>query len=167
MSSTESVPIRELWIYPVKSCRGISVQTADLTPTGFKFDRTWCFVDLEGQIISKCEAISARKMPVLFRISVEFEGEDHSSKKYLVLRAEGFEPVLRVPVDAAEYMDNTDIVVECVSVLHTLLSEHFSVSLRAKLELVTDFDDCGLKDSVKDGKAKTNLETPYEHLRVI
>eukprot|EP00912_Choanoflagellata_sp_UC4_P001639 UC4_evm5s1044 len=113
MSSTESVPIRELWIYPVKSCRGISVQTADLTPTGFKFDRTWCFVDLEGQIISKCEAISARKMPVLFRISVEFEGEDNSSKKYLVLRAEGFEPVLRVPVDAAEYMDNTDIVVEC------------------------------------------------------
>ena len=35
------VEIKELWIYPVKSCAGISVQTVDLGVSGFTWDRVW------------------------------------------------------------------------------------------------------------------------------
>lgn len=34
-----------LYIYPVKSCRGISVESARLKLTGLEFDRNWMFVD--------------------------------------------------------------------------------------------------------------------------
>ena len=35
------VVIEELWIYPIKSCAGISVQKAELGESGFKWDREW------------------------------------------------------------------------------------------------------------------------------
>ena len=37
-------------------------QSAKLTPTGFEYDRTWCFVDLDGTAVSQYEAISMRKV---------------------------------------------------------------------------------------------------------
>jgi uncharacterized protein YcbX len=39
--------ISELRIYPIKSCRGISVKKSFLTKTGLELDRRWMFVDAE------------------------------------------------------------------------------------------------------------------------
>jgi uncharacterized protein YcbX len=33
--------INELWVFPVKSCRGFQVHEAELTKTGIKYDREW------------------------------------------------------------------------------------------------------------------------------
>ncbi|EKD17694.1 uncharacterized protein L3040_003576 [Drepanopeziza brunnea f. sp. 'multigermtubi'] len=39
--------VSELRIYPIKSCRGISVKKAYVTPQGLDMDRRWMFVDAE------------------------------------------------------------------------------------------------------------------------
>ena len=45
--------IGQLWIYPVKSCAGVPVHTAQLTATGLAHDREWMVVDLAGQFLTQ------------------------------------------------------------------------------------------------------------------
>jgi uncharacterized protein YcbX len=40
--------ITDLWIYPIKSCRGISLKKALVTKQGLELDRRWMFVDAEN-----------------------------------------------------------------------------------------------------------------------
>ena len=40
--------IVDLWIYPIKSCRGISLKKALVTKQGLELDRRWMFVDAES-----------------------------------------------------------------------------------------------------------------------
>lgn len=47
--------IQALNFYPVKSCRGISVQAAKVTPTGFEHDREWLIVDANNRFITQRE----------------------------------------------------------------------------------------------------------------
>ena len=47
--------IDALWVFPVKSCAGISLQQAVLTPTGLAFDRAWMVVDAEGDMLTQRE----------------------------------------------------------------------------------------------------------------
>jgi uncharacterized protein len=47
--------IAELWIYPIKSCGGIRVPQALLTPTGLAHDREWMVVDLDGAFLTQRE----------------------------------------------------------------------------------------------------------------
>ena len=37
--------IGQLWIFPIKSCAGIAVQSARLLPTGLEHDRAFMLVD--------------------------------------------------------------------------------------------------------------------------
>ena len=39
--------ITDLRIYPIKSCRGISIKKSFLTKRGLDLDRRWMFVDAE------------------------------------------------------------------------------------------------------------------------
>lgn len=41
-----------LYVYPVKSCRGISVKSMRLRQTGLEFDRNWMFVDAANQFLT-------------------------------------------------------------------------------------------------------------------
>lgn len=45
--------ITGLHIYPVKSCRGISLATAELTARGLAHDREWMVVDADGQFLTQ------------------------------------------------------------------------------------------------------------------
>ena len=47
--------IAALWVFPIKSCAGISVQQAALTPTGLAHDRAWMVVDSEGEMVTQRE----------------------------------------------------------------------------------------------------------------
>ena len=42
-----------LFVYPVKSCRGIALTEARLTATGLAHDREWMVVDPEGRFITQ------------------------------------------------------------------------------------------------------------------
>ena len=60
-----AITVAEICIYPLKSCRGISLTQAQVTPKGFEWDREFMFVDENGQFLSQ------RKYPELARIKVE------------------------------------------------------------------------------------------------
>ncbi|GAA6141497.1 MOSC N-terminal beta barrel domain-containing protein [Hydrogenophaga sp. 5NK40-0174] len=44
-----------LWIYPVKSCAGVSMEAALLTLTGLAHDREWMVVDAQGRFVTQRE----------------------------------------------------------------------------------------------------------------
>jgi len=51
-----SATISQLFIHPVKGCRGISVQSATLTKTGLEYDREWAVVRAsDGKFVSMRE----------------------------------------------------------------------------------------------------------------
>ncbi len=47
------VVIEELFVYPVKSARGIRKTSVLIAPTGFELDRNWMVVDAAGKFISQ------------------------------------------------------------------------------------------------------------------
>ena len=50
--------VAELAVYPVKSCRGLSLDEVDVELWGFSGDRRWMFVDEEGVFVSQREKSS-------------------------------------------------------------------------------------------------------------
>lgn len=50
-ASTEPIKITELWVYPVKSCRGIQRDRMVLTVTGFEYDREWAIIRKSDRVI--------------------------------------------------------------------------------------------------------------------
>ncbi|KAH8150277.1 uncharacterized protein LAJ45_05488 [Morchella importuna] len=42
----EDWKVKSLWIYPVKSCRGVEVDEVNVVPTGFEHDRQFMFAEL-------------------------------------------------------------------------------------------------------------------------
>jgi uncharacterized protein YcbX len=81
--------IDQLWIYPVKSCAGISVQQAVLTDTGLDLDRAWMVVDAQGQMLTQ------RAVPRMALVQPELRHAE------LVLRAPGM-LALHLSIDRAE-----------------------------------------------------------------
>jgi uncharacterized protein YcbX len=45
--------VSKLYIYPIKSCKGISVQQAKITKTGFQYDRQYVIIDTNNRFISQ------------------------------------------------------------------------------------------------------------------
>lgn len=45
--------VTDLFVYPVKSCRGVRVDSADLWETGLYLDRLWMLVDAQGRFLSQ------------------------------------------------------------------------------------------------------------------
>ncbi|KAF9620717.1 hypothetical protein IFM89_014017 [Coptis chinensis] len=95
-TSTEAAAtISSIFIYPIKSCRGISVPQASITPTGLRWDRQWLVVNSKGR------AYTQRIEPKLALVQVELPSEafhedwEPTSESYLVLKAPGMD-ILKV-----------------------------------------------------------------------
>ena len=108
MASVGSVVVTELWVYPVKACRGVKVQSAVLTPTGLELDRSFCIVDVDGTNVAKFEAASMRKIPMLCTIGVSVSPDLQS----ITLDAPGMAS-LTIPASAEAYRSEPDLTVEC------------------------------------------------------
>lgn len=61
--------IQDLYLYPIKSLGGISVQEAQVEERGFTHDRRWMLVDEQGDFVSQ------RLYPELALFGVSLEGE--------------------------------------------------------------------------------------------
>lgn len=88
-SADVQATIEQLWVYPVKSCAGISLPEAELTDTGLAYDRAWMVVDAAGEFVSQ------RELPRMALIQPTFKLDQ------LVLRAPGMLP-LHLALDAAD-----------------------------------------------------------------
>jgi uncharacterized protein YcbX len=51
-----SVTVSSLHVYPIKSCRGIDLISAEVHPMGLAWDRRWMLVDAEGVFLSQRRA---------------------------------------------------------------------------------------------------------------
>ncbi|XP_012517650.1 PREDICTED: mitochondrial amidoxime-reducing component 1 isoform X2 [Propithecus coquereli] len=65
--------VAQLWIYPIKSCKGVPVSTAECTAMGLRSghlrDRFWLVINQEGNMVT------ARQEPRLVLISVTCDGD--------------------------------------------------------------------------------------------
>ncbi|KAJ8765899.1 hypothetical protein K2173_020415 [Erythroxylum novogranatense] len=89
--------VSSIFIYPLKSCRGISVPMAPLTPYGFRWDRNWLIVNYKGR------AYTLRVEPKLAFVEVELPHEAFSEvwvptkSSFMVIKAPGMSP-LKIPL---------------------------------------------------------------------
>jgi uncharacterized protein YcbX len=81
---TVTATITGLFIYPVKSLKGIALREAGLTPLGLENDRRWMIVQENGRFVTQ------REFPALARIRTGL------TETGLVLSMEGMQPT-RVP----------------------------------------------------------------------
>ena len=68
--SSAAVSLAQLWVYPVKSCAGISVLASALTETGLEWDRAWMVTDAQGR------AITQRQLPAMALITTRIRLSD-------------------------------------------------------------------------------------------
>ncbi|KAL9251724.1 Mitochondrial amidoxime reducing component 2-like protein [Drosera capensis] len=89
--------VKSIFIYPIKSCRGISLPQARISTTGFRWDRQWLIVNSNGRMYTQ------RVVPKLALVEVELpngafsEEWVSSATSYLVIRAPGMN-ALKVPL---------------------------------------------------------------------
>ena len=77
--------LSEIWVYPVKSCRGIRLASARVVETGLEHDRTWMVVDERGRFVTQ------REHAVMARIETALQDDG------LELRFEHRDPLLLHP----------------------------------------------------------------------
>ncbi|KAJ0404308.1 hypothetical protein P43SY_003221 [Pythium insidiosum] len=88
-SDLESVRVRDMFVYPIKSCRGVRLETATITERGILNDRTWMFTDEAGTFITQRRY---HKMALIDPLL-----DDMENPTSITLRAEGM-PDLVVPI---------------------------------------------------------------------
>ncbi|KAG9259274.1 uncharacterized protein F5Z01DRAFT_33971 [Emericellopsis atlantica] len=68
-SDSSKITLRSLWIYPLKSCRGIELAKSRVLPTGLEFDRLFTFAQLRGDETT-WRFLTQREAPLLTNVSV-------------------------------------------------------------------------------------------------
>lgn len=86
MDGERAIHLSGLYIYPIKSCRGISLGAWDVDGRGLRLDRRWMLVDGDGRFLSQ------RELPRMALIGVRI-GSEH-----LAVDAPGM-PTLDVPFE--------------------------------------------------------------------
>jgi hypothetical protein len=77
--------IKALFIYPVKSCYPVELNRGEVIPTGFKYDRQFCFaqrIPPNDKSKEHWQFITQRQYPKMTRIKTEMWIPDPSSAKY-------------------------------------------------------------------------------------
>jgi uncharacterized protein YcbX len=97
LRNVENASLSGLYVYPIKSCAGISLESAALDPTGLRHDRRWMLVDETGEFMSQ------RAHPRMALISTRLSDE------LLVASAPGM-PDLEIPLR----LENEDLIDVCV-----------------------------------------------------
>ena len=83
------IALSELWIHPVKSLRGLSVEHAEVTPRGLAADRRWMVVDRDGRFLTQ------RQQPKLALIHPQL---DERHNRLLLHDAGRARPDLELPL---------------------------------------------------------------------
>jgi uncharacterized protein YcbX len=87
--------VSQLYVYPVKSCRGMSLATVGIEPPGLRGDRRWMIVDEHGVFVAQ-RAVGALGVGIRAMCLIEPRIGDGA----LTLSAPGM-PALAVPTEGA------------------------------------------------------------------
>lgn len=69
---SSALRVAEIWIYPVKSCHGISLEASELLPTGLRWDRHWMIVRPDGSMLTQ------REKPQMARLLLSLKNDQIS-----------------------------------------------------------------------------------------
>jgi uncharacterized protein YcbX len=97
LSADDGFTLSGLYVYPIKSCGGVALESAAVSATGLRHDRRWMLVDGAGGFLSQ------RRLPRMALISVRFAPER------LIVGAPGM-PDLEVPL----HPETADLVDVCL-----------------------------------------------------
>jgi hypothetical protein len=93
-TSAEWWRLKSLWIYPVKSCRGVELNRGTVVATGMEYDRQFTFAQLKSpfpvnantpdkeKAAHKWEFITQRQFPLLAKVRTEMWVPDQSVETY-------------------------------------------------------------------------------------
>ncbi|MBX7055503.1 MAG: MOSC domain-containing protein [Pyrinomonadaceae bacterium] len=124
--------ISEINIYPVKSLKGISVQSAEVERRGLRLDRRWLIVDADGNFLTQ------REMPQMATVSVGSAGGG------IVVSAAGFPDLSIEPPIVGERVTATVWDSQSEAIAHDLIvNEWFSDVLGQEVRLLYMPDDAG------------------------
>lgn len=118
--------IHSLHVYPIKSCQGIDLDSAELTTTGIRYDRHWMLIDKQGQFLSQ------RQLPAMALVKTEFNTDE-----LLVTDAQGRQ--LEIPLQQPQQNRQTVKIWkdECqASLVSQQASRWFSEALDTDCDLV-------------------------------
>ncbi len=94
-TSAEWWRVKSLWIYPVKSCKGVELNRGNILATGMEYDRQFTFAQLKSpfpvaadtpdkeKAAHKWEFITQRQYPLLARVRTEMWVPDQSVEGYV------------------------------------------------------------------------------------
>lgn len=103
-SRLPDVNVSALWIYPIKSCRGVAVEQFTLDDRGPHNDRRWMLVDVDGRFLSQ------REVPRLALVDVAIDGARVTvaapGRSELSFAAEDF----TVPLDCRVWQDSVELL---------------------------------------------------------
>jgi uncharacterized protein len=124
--ATTTATVSEIWIYPIKSCQGISVKSALIGRRGFVFDRIFMIIDKDGKFVSQ------RTEPKLALVAVKMDDKSHS----LLITAPGMSTTLVIDLHSLssireQIIECTIWGAVCTASLHTSGGEWFSEFLGA------------------------------------
>lgn len=89
MPHPESViTVSQLYVYPVKSCKAISLKSASFDSRGFVHDRAWAVVDKDGKVLTQ------RDHSRMALIEPRIEEGQETSSCILHLSAPGMSPIM-------------------------------------------------------------------------
>lgn len=125
--------LTEIYIYPVKSLSGISLQKSEVTERGLKYDRRWMLVDQNNIFITQ------RKYPQMALIKVELEND-----LLIFTHKLNNELHFKIPIQIEDgKLENVTIWDDNIDALHFSkeADEWFSDVLNVKCKLVHMPDD--------------------------
>jgi hypothetical protein len=93
-TSAEWWRVKSMWIYPVKSCRGVELNRTNILATGMEYDRQFTFAQLKSpfpvtnttpekeKAAHKWDFITQRQFPLLAKVKTEIWVPDRGSETY-------------------------------------------------------------------------------------
>ena len=120
-----TVHLSQLFVYPIKSCGGVSLTSSLLTETGFEFDRAWMVVDAHGLFVTQ------RVLPRMALVQPNLKSQE------MVLRAPGM-LALHVALDTVEKATRVQVWDDTVAAfdMGDLAAQWFTDFLGQPLRLV-------------------------------
>ena len=96
--------VKELYIYPIKSLAGISVESAQAEEMGFENDRRWMLVDEENQLITQ------REHPKLSQFYPQIKGDEMEISHYDSVHKFLIDESLDEPIFSKVWDDDSKVV---------------------------------------------------------
>lgn len=111
-SPSTTTEVTELRIYPIKSCRGISIKSSSLTTHGLEFDRRWMFVSGDDHKFITIRDISDMTLiDTAFTTVKSASNSSDEDVKYLVISIRNTDKKVMIPARPTEQWleENTNL----------------------------------------------------------